>query len=381
MTLLYSCCKSQRVPDDSHEEHADISGHIKQSFYQEEKSMEVLDFGKTNDGIQTHLYTIKSDDLVCRVTDFGSVLVNLFVPDKRGEMVDVVLGFDDVSGYENDTASLGCNVGRCANRIGGASFTLDGETYHLDKNDGENCLHSGFHQYSKRIWTVREHTETSITFTLDSPDMDQGFPGALTMAVTYQIEGNVLRLSYAATPDKDTIINMTNHSYFNLNGCGDILDHMVMIEASQFTPSDAQSIPIGAYADVAGTPMDFREPKAVGQDIEADFNQLIQGRGYDHNYVLDGYDGSTRFAVHLYSEASGILMDLATDYPGIQMYTANYLEDPHGKGNTAYHPRDAVCFEPQFFPDAVNKPGFPSPVCKAGTPFHKEIVYTFSIDR
>lgn len=345
------------------------------------EKMNATDFGKTKDGVQAHLYTIKNDTLECRVTDFGSILVSLFAPDKYGSSRDVVLGFDDVSGYENDTASLGCNVGRCANRIGGASFTLNGTTYTLDKNDGENCLHSGFHQYSKRIWTVKEHTDTAITLTLDSPDMDQGFPGALTMSVTYRLEENTLHISYEATPDKDTIINMTNHSYFNLNGSGDILDHMVVINASRFTPSDAQSIPTGEYADVEGTPMDFREPKAIGAEIGADYTQLLQGRGYDHNYVIDDYDGAVRYAVHLYSESSGILMDLSTDYPGIQMYTANYLEDAHGKNGAVYHPRDAVCFEPQFFPDAIHKPAFPSPVCPAGTLFHKEIVYTFSIDR
>lgn len=343
--------------------------------------MNIKDFGITSDGIQTHLYTIKNDSLECRMTDFGSILVNLFVPDKKETMIDVVLGFDDVSGYERDTASLGCNVGRCANRIGGASFTIDDMEYPLDKNDGDNCLHSGFHQYSKRIWSVTEHTDTSITFSLESPDMDQGFPGALTMFVTYQLEGNALHISYSATPDKDTIINMTNHSYFNLNGKGNILDHMVVINANQFTPSDAQSIPTGDYAAVADTPMDFREPKAIGKDIDASYDQLLQGLGYDHNYAIDNYDGTTRYAVHLYSEVSGILMDLSTDYPGIQMYTANYLENDNGKNGTIYHPRDAVCFEPQFFPDAIHKPAFPSPVCKAGTPFHKEIIYTFSIDK
>ncbi|OUQ68875.1 galactose-1-epimerase [Eubacterium sp. An11] len=343
--------------------------------------MNVLDFGKTKDGVQTHLYTIKNEDLECRVTDFGSILVNLFVPDKHGKPVDVVLGFDTVSGYEQDTASLGCNVGRCANRIGGASFTLDGRTYTLDKNDGENCLHSGFHQYSKRIWTVTQHTDTSVAFSLDSPDMDQGFPGAVTMTVTYELKENQLIISYAGTPDKDTIINMTNHSYFNLNGGGNVLGHMAVVNASRFTPSDAQSIPTGIFAEVAGTPMDFREPKALGQDIGAEYDQLIKGLGYDHNYVIDDYDGTTRYAVHLYSEESGILMDLSTDYPGIQMYTANYLKDDNGKNGAVYHPRDAVCFEPQFFPDAINKPEFPSPVCKAGTPYHKEIIYTFSIDK
>ena len=174
---------------------------------------------------------------------------------------------------------------------------------------------------------------------------------------------------------------MTNHSYFNLNGCGDILNHMVMIEASRFTrlmpspsrPENMRTWP--ALRWISG------EPKAIGDEIDADFVQLIQGKGYDHNYAIDGYDGTTRYGVHLYSEASGILMDLATDYPGIQMYTANYLECANGKNGAAYHPRDAVCFEPQFFPDAIHKPEFPSPVCKAGTPFHKEIVYTFSIDR
>lgn len=343
--------------------------------------MNVLDFGKTKDGVQTHLYTIKNDNLECRVTDFGSILVNLFVPDKRGNNIDVVLGFDTVSGYEQDTASLGCNVGRCANRIGKASFTLNGTVYSLDKNDGENCLHSGFHQYSKRIWTVAKHTDTAITFTLESPDMDQGFPGAITMAVTYQLKDNILKIFYDGTPDKDTVINMTNHSYFNLNGQGNILNHMVVINASRFTPSDAQSIPTGVFADVAETPMDFREPKAIGQDIEAKYDQLIWGLGYDHNYAIDDYDGSTRYAVHLYSEESGILMDLSTNYPGIQMYTANYLKDANGKNGTVYHPRDAVCFEPQFFPDAINKSDFPKPICKAGTSFHKEIIYTFSIDK
>ena len=343
--------------------------------------MNVLDFGKTKDGVQTHLYTIKNEDLECRVTDFGSILVNLFVPDKHGKPVDVVLGFDTVSGYEQDTASLGCNVGRCANRIGGASFTLDGRTYTLDKNDGENCLHSGFHQYSKRIWTVTQHTDTSVAFSLNSPNMDQGFPGAVTMTVTYELKENQLIISYAGTPDKDTIINMTNHSYFNLNGGGNVLGHMAVVNASRFTPSDAQSIPTGIFAEVAGTPMDFRESKALGQDIGAEYDQLIKGLGYDHNYAIDDYDGTTRYAVHLYSEESGILMDLSTDYPGIQMYTANYLKDDNGKNGAVYHPRDAVCFEPQFFPDAINKPEFPSPVCKAGTPYHKEIIYTFSIDK
>ena len=267
----------------------------------------------------------------------GSILVSLFAPDKYGSSRDVVLGFDDVSGYENDTASLGCNVGRCANRIGGASFTLNGTTYTLDKNDGENCLHSGFHQYSKRIWTVKEHTDTAITLTLNSPDMDQGFPGALTMSVTYRLEENTLHISYEATPDKDTIINMTNHSYFNLNGSGDIRSIW-----SSSTPA-ASPLPTRSPSRPESMPT-WRAPRWISvsqrrsaQEIGADYTQLLQGRGYDHNYVIDDYDGARALRR---SSVLGIFrypLDLSTDYPGIQMYTANYLEDAHGKNSAVYH--------------------------------------------
>ena len=342
--------------------------------------MNVLDFGKTKDGVQTHLYTIKNEDLECRVTDFGSILVNLFVPDKHGKPVDVVLGFDTVSGYEQDTASLGCNVGRCANRIGGASFTLDGRTYTLDKNDGENCLHSGFHQYSKRIWTVTQHTGTSVAFSLDSPDMDQGFPGAVTMTVTYELKENQLIISYAGTPDKDTIINMTNHSYFNLNGhaSGTALGHRVSVDADAYLEMDDTSVPTGRRIPVAGTPMDFNEEKTLGLDIEADYPALKQACGYDHCYIIR--DAGLRHAAWVTGPQTGIRMEVLTTLPGMHLYTANYLAPATAcKDGAHYQKRHAVCLETEEFPDAPNHPDFPDTTLLPDTPYSSTTIYRFDI--
>ncbi|MCD8020808.1 MAG: galactose mutarotase [Clostridiales bacterium] len=342
--------------------------------------MNILDFGTTTDGQNAQLYVLKNDTMECRVTDFGTILVNLFVPDKNGTPIDIVLGYNNVIKYEKDTQSLGCNVGRIANRIRGASFTLNDTVYTLDKNEGENNLHSGFHPYSKRIWAVENYNDTSITFSLESPDMDQGFPGAIKMHVTYKLSDNRLLITYEGTPDKDTIINMTNHSYFNLNGQGngDILEHTVLLHASRFTPSDPALIPTGDILPVADTPMDFTRTKAIGRDIHEKYDQLLQGLGYDHNYCIDDYDGTTRTAVWVDSDQAGIHMEIATNYPGVQMYTANYLKDIPGKDGKIYQPYEAVCFEPQFYPDAINQPAFVSPICKAGDKFSREIQYTFT---
>ncbi len=342
--------------------------------------MEILDFGTTSEGYSTRLYILKNESLECRVSDYGSILVNLFVPDQNGVLTDIVLGFDDVSGYEQDTESFGANVGRCANRIGGASFELNGNTYTLDDNDNGNCLHSGLRRYSKRIWTVEDFNDTSITFSLFSPHLDQGFPGNLRMYVTYELMDKSLQITYRGTPDQDTIINMTNHSYFNLNGegNGDILEHVVTIDAKHFTPNNGKFVPNGVFEEVAVTPMDFTLAKPLGLDIDADFGPTLHGHGYDHNFCINHYDGRIQKAVTVLSKQNGIKMLLCTDYPGIQLYTANWLSNIKGKNGHIYNARDGVCFEPQFFPDSIHRPEFVSPVCRAGEEYHKTITYIFS---
>ncbi len=337
-------------------------------------------FGYTKDGKQTELYIFRTGRFELAVSDYGSTLVNLVVLGPDMVSVDVVLGYDSVSGYEEDAGSyLGCNVGRNANRIANASFTLNGIAYQLDKNDGENNLHSGFSPYSKRIWNVEKQTDTLITFSLESSHMDQGFPGNLKLFVTYEIlSEDSFRILYEAESDEDTVINLTNHSYFNLNGegAGGIEDHHLTMYADCFTPTGAGSIPTGEICTVEGTPMDFRKGKRVGKDIGADYDQLILAGGYDHNWVTRT-DDKVHDIVKVQGDISGITMKIATDYPGVQMYTGNYLDGIKGKKGHIYTKRTGICFEPQFYPDAINKPEFISPVCRAGEKYRKEIVYSF----
>ena len=249
-------------------------------------------FGKTGAGQETVLYTLENKNgMQIAVSDYGATLVKVIVPDARGRKRDVVLGYDDAAGYEAGDKFFGATVGRVANRIGGASFELNGKTYELDRNDNGNNLHSGMDFYSKRMWTAAEYGPDHVTFTLHSPDGDQGYPGAVDLTVTYTLtEENEVRIHYHAVPDADTLLNMTNHSYFNLAGqdSGTILDQEVWIGADAYTEADAQSIPTGAVLPVEGTPMDFRVRKAIGRDIEADFQALAFGGGYDHNWALNG---------------------------------------------------------------------------------------------
>lgn len=338
-------------------------------------------FGYTKDGKNTTIYTLKTNHIQLDVSDYGSTLINLFVKDKKGELVDIVLGYDDVTGYETDAGNnFGCNVGRNANRISGARFCLNGVEYLLDKNDGENNLHSGNNPYPKRIWNVEEQTDNCVVFSLESPHMDQGFPGSLKMYVTYEIVGeDSFRIIYEAKPDMDTVINMTNHSYFNLNGEGDgsICGHRVTLHADSFTPADENRIPFGKIASVQNTPMDFRNGKRIAEDINTDDEQIRNGIGFDHNWVLN-HSGEIYEFAKVEGDKSGIVMTIATDYPGVQMYTGNFLDGVEGKGGHIYRKREGICFEPQFYPDAINKPEFISPICKAGQKYRKEIVYTFS---
>lgn len=344
------------------------------------EKLTVKDFGTTEKGQKALLYTMKNDaGTSVSVSDYGAALVSLFVRGKDGNPVDVVLGYDDVTGYEKGGDSIGATVGRNANRIGGASIEINGVTYELDKNDNGNNLHSGYDYYNKRFWDVAENADDHVTFRLHSPDKDQGYPGALDMYVTYTLdEDSMLTIHYEAVPDKDTVINMTNHSYFNLNGhdSGTVLNHSVTLDAESFTPADRESIPTGEIRSVDGTPMDFRSGKTLGKEIDADYEPLRLGGGYDHNWVLKN-EGRFDKVAEVMADRSGIRMEVYTDLPGVQMYTANFLNGEPGKEGALYGRRSAVCLETQYFPDAIHHDNFPGPVCRAGEKYDTRTAYRF----
>lgn len=344
------------------------------------KKLQIQEFGSLKNGQQVRLFTMENEaGMSASVTEYGANLVALNVPDKNGELRDVVLGYEDVTGYEEGDASIGATVGRNANRIGGASFVINGTTYTLEQNDNGNNLHSGPEVYNKRIWEVETQEDGKVVFLLHSADGDQGFPGNLDIRVAYELtEENVLQITYDGVPDQDTVINLTNHSYFNLNGhdSGKVLGHQVMVNADFFTWADAQSIPTGEVVEVTGTPMDFRSAHAIGEEIDADYEAIRLGNGYDHNWVLKNHGEFDKVA-QAEGEVSGIVMEVWTDLPGVQVYTANFLDGEKGKDGAVYGKRDAVCFETQYFPDAVNKENFESPVCKANERYHTVTAYKF----
>ena len=340
-------------------------------------------FGCTKEGNQASLYVIRNENgMEAAVTDLGATLVSLKVKNKEGSMADVVLGYENAAGYEAGTCFFGTIVGRNANRIGGAQFELNGKTYHLTGNDNGNNLHSGMDFYNIRIWETEEVTETSVRFKLHSPDGDQGYPGALDMKVTYTLdEENGLTIHYEAVPDQDTVINMTNHSYFNLNGhkSGSVLHHRMQLLSDAFTPADAQSIPTGEVCSVDGTPMDFRSTKELGAEIDAAYEPLILGNGYDHNWVLKN-EGRFDKVAEVTGDESGIVMEVWTDRPGVQVYTANFLENEAGRNGAVYQKRDAVCLETQNYPDAVHQKNFPEAICKKGETYDTKTAYRFHIE-
>ena len=372
----------------------------------------MLSFGKLSNGRTAGLYILRNNSgMSAALTDLGAALVSLAVPDRNGDLKDVVLGHDSAAGYEEGHGSIGATVGRVANRIGGARFALNGKEYYLTANNGPNALHGGRDPYSKRLWSVKiPFSEVSsrdilassapesisdgvsqvarsnvsnkkVVFCLDSPDGDQGFPGYLHIEVTYTLtdEGE-LHIDYLAKAGADTPLSLTNHSYFNLNGHdgGSILGHIVQIEAAGYTPSDSDLLPSGTVESVAGTPMDFRIPKSIGADIDADFIALRNGRGYDHNYVIAEEKGAYKEAASLYSRESGIRMEVLTDMPGLQFYTANFMKGEVGKDGVIYGPRCAACFETQYWPDSVNHENFPDCILPAGEEFRSRTTYKFS---
>ena len=343
--------------------------------------MQQRSFGKNAKGEAAALYTFKNKNgMVMEVSDFGAILHSLSVPDKDGNLCDVVLGCDDPCGYEASKGTFfGATVGRNANRIGKAAFTLNGKVYQLDKNDGDNNLHSGLDFYNCRVWKVKEITENSITFSLHSPDGDQGYPGALDIDVTYTLtDDNAVQIDYYGIPEEDTIVNLTNHSYFNLNGhaSGSVAKHLVWVDADAYTRADAESIPTGEIVPVDGTPMDFRVKKEVGRDIEEEYEALIFGKGYDHNWCLNN-EGKFAKVAQMEADISGITMEVYTDLPGVQIYSGNFLTEEAGKQGAVYRHRQGICFEPQYYPDAVNHANFASAVCKRGEVYRTKTVYKF----
>ena len=336
-------------------------------------------FGITKKGEQASLFVLENKNhMKAAVTDYGATLVQLWVPDDNGQLHDVVLGYDDVKGYEEGTVFFGATVGRVANRMKDASFELNGICYQMEKNDGDNTLHSGRDFTNQRMWTVKEHDDRHVTFALFSPDGDQGFPGDVEVLVTYTLtDDNEVKIHYYAVPEKDTLLGFTNHSYFNLSGhaSGDVLSQEVMIDADAFTRADAHSITTGELVSVDGTPMDFRVMKSIGQDIEKDYEALNFGNGYDHNWALNG-NGMRKVAA-MYSEETEISMEVYTDMPGMQFYTGNFIESESGKEGAVYEKRSGACFETQYFPDAIHKDNFEKPVVRAGEVYETTTVYKF----
>ena len=338
-------------------------------------------FGKNSRGQEATLYTFENKNgMVMAVSDFGATLVSLLVPDGKGNLVDVVLGYDEPAGYEGPSGTFfGSTVGRNANRIAGGHFVLNGVEYQLDINNGPNNLHSGLDFQSFRVWNVKSVGENTITFSIHSPDGDQGYPGALDVDVTYTLtEDNAVRIDYYGVPQADTIINYTNHSYFNLNGhdAGSILKHTVWMDADSYTPTDADSIPTGEIAPVEGTPMDFRTRKEVGRDIGQDFQALIFGNGYDHNWCLNN-GGKLAKVAELTADQNDLVMEIYTDLPGMQIYTANYVSNEPGKGGAVYQQRQGIAFETQYYPDTPNHSNFPSSVYRAGEIYRTSTIFKF----
>lgn len=322
-----------------------------------------------------------SKGMRAEVCTLGATLVSLFFKDKNGVEKDLVLGYDNPADYLNHTTYFGATVGRNGNRIKDAKFTLNGTEYLLEKNDGENNLHSGANGLCYKEWEVEKETENSVTLSSVSKDLEQGFPGTMTVKVTYAIgEDNDLSIDYEAVSDKDTVANFTNHSYFNLGGhdSGTMVNQKLKLYSSKFTPVDGTLIPTGELRDVKGTPMDFTEFKVIGKEIDAEDEQLKFGGGYDHNFVVDGQ--GYRIMAEAVSEDTGIHMKAYTDAPAVQFYAGNFIKKQVGKGGCAYDDRHGFCLESQYCPDAVNNPAFESPILKAGETYRTRTVYQFSID-
>jgi aldose 1-epimerase len=342
-------------------------------------------FGKLPDGTPVDIYTLSEGPIEVRVTNYGGYLVSLKVPDRNGKSADIVLGFDDLDGYVNNnthqgTAYLGPIVGRYANRIARGTFTLEGRQYSLAINNGPNALHGGPHGFHQVVWKGRLLPE-GVELTYLSKDGEEGYPGNLNVVVGYTLSQGALKIDYSATTDKDTILNLTNHTYFNLKGAGqgDILDHDLVLHASRFTWAGSNLTPTGELKSVEGTPLDFRKSTRIGARIDSDYEQLRVAGGYDQNFVLDAGGRELAEAAEVYEPSSGRVMRVLTDQPGVQFYTGNFFDGTiKGKSGIAYQRRYGLCLETQHFPDSPNHPEFPTTELKPGQRFHRVTVFAFS---
>jgi aldose 1-epimerase len=340
-------------------------------------------FGKLEDGTVIEVFTLKnSHGAAAKVITYGATLTELWVPDRAGKQGDVVLGFDDLKGYLGDHPHFGGTIGRFGNRIAKGKFRIDGQEYTLATNNGPNTLHGGTVGFDRKVWkgeAVSDGKGAAVRLTYLSPDGEEHFPGTLTATVVYTLtEDNALKIEYVAKTDKATALNLTNHTYFNLSGGGDVLGYTLTLNASRYTPTDSTLIPTGELAAVKGTVYDFTKPMTIGSRI-AELEKIKEAGGYDINYAVDGENGKLRMAARVADAKSGREMEVWTTEPGVQLYTANWLNGSiKGKGGAAYQRFGAVCLETQHYPDSVNHANFPSAILRPGEAFHSETIYKFS---
>ncbi len=338
-------------------------------------------YGKLPDGTAVDLYTLANrSGMEVKITNYGGIIVSIKTPDRNGKMGDVVLGYDNLDGYVTKNPFFGCLVGRYGNRIGKARFSLSGVEYKLASNNGQNHLHGGLKGFDKQVWQARALDDaTGLELKYLSRDGEEGYPGNLSVTVTYTLgDDNSLKIDYLATTDKETVLNLTNHSYFNLAGEGDILGHEMMIDADRFTPVDSELITTGELRAVAGTPFDFLKPTPIGARIDAGDEQIVFGNGYDHNFVLNHKPGEMGLVARVYEPKTGRQMEVSTTEPGVQFYTGNFLDGSiRGKSGRIVERRSGFCLETQHFPDSPNKPQFPSPVLKPGETYRTSTSFRF----
>jgi len=350
------------------------------------KMIEQRAFGRTHDGRDVTCFTLSAENRIAlEVLDYGAIVRCLYVPRRDGEWSDVVLGYDDISSYEIDVSYMGAVIGRYANRIRNSSFELDGVAYHVAANEGKHQLHGGRRGFDKAVWhAVSFESPDTVGLVLEhvSPDGDEGYPGALDVRVTYTIGvSGVFSVDYHATASRATPLNMTQHSYFNLSGEGDVLDHELMIDASHFLEIDSDILPTGNMRPVDDTPLDFRRSRLIGSGIDAKHDQVLLARGYDHTFVFGAKNDSINRAARVVDPSSGIAMEVFTTEPGMQFYSGNFLAPQHGgKRGRRYQPRSGFCLETQHFPDSPNHPEFPSTILRPGEEFASRTEYRFSLD-
>ncbi len=348
----------------------------------EAQTVTKADWGKMPDGKSVEIYTLKSAQVEARVTTYGAHLVSVRTADKNGKVADIVLGYDSLAGYLADKSYLGAIVGRYGNRIAKGKFTLEGQSYQIPPNNNGNALHGGPVGFDQHVWSAQQ-VPGGVELTLVSADGDQGFPGTLTATVRYTLHGDSLRIDYSAKTDKATVVNLTNHSYFNLHGddAGDILDQRLTLFADRYTPVDAGLIPTGVLAPVAGTPLDFHSQHTIGERIHADNEQMKLAGGYDHNFVLNGKMGEMHVAASVVDPTSGRTLTVTTTEPGVQFYSGNFLDGTlTGRHGIVYSQHKGLCLETQHYPDSPNHSNFPSTELKPGAKWHSTTIFTFGTE-